>query len=78
MTDFKAFYKGKKLREKLNSKYEPKLIEVGAIKKAPGIYELNEWLCYPTKGFAMNKYNPRKRMRINRVLSKTQEPQNEY
>jgi len=28
---------------------------LGAIKVANGIYKLNEWFLYPTKGFAMHR-----------------------
>lgn len=70
MFNLSTYYKDKRLREKRNAKYEPKLIEAGAIKKSEGIYELNEWFCYPTKGFVMNKHNTKQRMRINRFLKK--------
>ncbi|NCC99885.1 MAG: hypothetical protein EOL95_09345 [Bacteroidia bacterium] len=55
---------------KRSAKYEPLLIESGAVKKSDGIYELNGWLCYPTKGFAMNKANHHKRTSITKVLIK--------
>lgn len=58
------------LKEKNNTKYEPQLIELGAIYKAPGIYELDGFFLYPTKAFAMCKTNPRKRMRLSRFIKK--------
>lgn len=47
----------KKRCEKRNSEFEPLLIKAGAIKKSEAIYMLGDWLCYPTKGFAMDKRN---------------------
>lgn len=60
----------KQKREKRNEKYEPQLIELGAIEKSSGVYELNGWFCYPTKGFAMNKYNTKQRMSLNEFIKK--------
>ena len=57
-------------REKNNAKYEPQLIELGAIKKSDGVYELDGWFLYPTKGFAMNKENVYKRIRLSRFIKK--------
>lgn len=71
---FKAFNEHKKqLREKRNLKYEPKVVEIGAIKKAEGIYQYEDWFLYPTKGFVMNRFDTRKRMRINRFIKKLNE-----
>lgn len=55
-------------REKRNEKFEPQLIELGAIKKSSGVYELDGWFCYPTKGFAMNKYNTKQRMSLDKFI----------
>lgn len=62
----------KQKREKRNEKYEPQLIELGAIEKSNGVYEFNGWFCYPTKGFAMNKYNSRQRMRLDKYIKELQ------
>lgn len=59
----------KKRCEKRNSNYEPKLIELGAIKKSDAVYEYNGWFCYPTKGFAMNKKNTNIRMNLNKFIN---------
>ena len=67
---FNALKKGfKKIRKKRNIRLEPLLIEAGAIKKGDGIYMLNDWFCYPTKGFAMNKFNNNKRTSITKLLN---------
>lgn len=63
----------KQKREKRNEKYEPQLIEIGAIEKSSGVYELNGWFCYPTKGFAMNKYNSKQRMNLDKFINKYKE-----
>lgn len=57
-------------REKRNEKYEPQLIELGAIEKSSGVYEFNGWFCYPTKGFVMNKYNAKQRMNLDKFIKK--------
>lgn len=59
----------KKRCEKRNSEFEPLLIKAGAIKKSEAIYMLGDWLCYPTKGFAMDKRNPNKRTSLKKLLS---------
>ena len=63
----------KKRCEKRNNKYEPRLIEAGAIKKSDAVYELNGWLCYPTKGFAMLKKDNAFRTSINALLEMIKE-----
>lgn len=64
--------KEKQRRAKRNEKWEPLLIEAGATKKAAGIYELLNWFCYPTKGFAMNKYDKEK-IRLSRFFKRFRE-----
>lgn len=59
----------KKRCEKRNSEFEPLLIKAGAIKKSEAIYMLGDWLCYPTKGFAMDKRNTNKRTSLKKLLS---------
>ncbi len=44
----------KERKEKRNSKYEPMLLELGAVKKSEGVYKLGDYFCYPTQGFAMH------------------------
>lgn len=63
----------KQKREKRNEKYEPQLIELGVIEKSSGVYEFNGWFCYPTKGFAMNKYNSKQRMNLDKFINKYKE-----
>lgn len=48
-------------REKRRAKYEPLLEDLGAVCKSNGVYMLGDWFLYPTKGFAMNRYNYEKR-----------------
>lgn len=59
----------KKIRAKRNNRFEPLLIQAGATFKASGIYELDGWFCYPTKGFAMNKFNTSERRSLKEFLS---------
>lgn len=59
----------KKRCERRNSEFEPLLIKAGAIKKSEAIYMLGDWLCYPTKGFAMDKRNTNKRTSLKKLLS---------
>lgn len=58
----------KEKRQEKNNKYEPQLISMGAIKKSCAVYEFGEWLCYPTKGFAMNKKNAKERMGLDKFM----------
>lgn len=44
-----------------NDKFEPILIELGAIKKSEAVYIIGDYLCYPTKGFAMHKKTYKKK-----------------
>ena len=75
MSDLAEFYKDQKAAykercQKRNEKYEFQLIELGAIFKSDGVYELNDWFLYPTKGFAMNKKNSKKRMSLDKFIQK--------
>ena len=58
------------LRQKYNEIFEPQLIAIGAIKKSTAIYAYENWLCYPTKGFAMNKKNQKVRMELQEFIDK--------
>lgn len=59
-----------KLKLKNNEKWKPLLIAAGAQYKAPGIYEFLGWFCYPSKGFAMNKSDFKKRIRLSRFFKR--------
>lgn len=54
---------------KRNEKFEPTLIDIGAIKKSNGVYECGEYFCYPTKGFAMHKKSYKK-MNLEKFLER--------
>lgn len=58
--------------EKRNNRFEPKLIALGAIKKSDAVYELDGWLCYPTKGFAMEKKNNSNRRNLSKFIEARQ------
>lgn len=66
--DMKEIYRQRKADR--NTKFEPQLIELGAILKSEAVYELNDWLCYPTKGFAMNKRDTKQRMQLQKFIDK--------
>ncbi|MDD6152766.1 MAG: hypothetical protein PUC11_02330 [Elusimicrobia bacterium] len=59
----------KQRRAKRAEYWEPRLQSVGAEYKAPGIWEYNGWICYPSKGFAMLKKNNRIRTSLRKLLS---------
>ena len=63
----------KKRKADTNEKYQPQLIKLGAIEKSSGVYEFNGWFCYPTKGFAMNKYNSKQRTNLDKFINKYKE-----
>ena len=54
--------------EKRNNRFEPKLLAIGAVKKSDAVYELDGWLCYPTKGFAMDKRNSNNRKNLGKFI----------
>ena len=58
----------KERKERRNKYYEPILIKLGAICKSDAVYEYKDWLCYPTKGFAMLKKNNRIRCSLRKLL----------
>lgn len=66
----------KEVRQKKRDNFEPKLKEIGAIEKSDGVWELNGFFLYPTKGFAMNKKNPDDRRNLNKFIKETQCSQN--
>lgn len=58
-----------KNKKQMNSiLYTDKIIEMGAVKKSDGVYEYNDWLIYPSKNFAMDKYNNRHRVNIDTFI----------
>ena len=79
MSDLAEFWKDSKEAfkdrcQKRNNKFEPELIEIGAVKKSSGVYEKDDWFCYPTKGFAMNKRNSRQRMSLTKFINQYKSP----
>ena len=75
MGDLAEFYREEKERYKercinRNEKYEPQLIAIGAVCKSDGVYELDGYFLYPTKGFAMSKKNPRKRVNLDKFIKR--------
>ena len=56
--------------EKRNNRFEPLLIALGAVKKSDAVYDLDGYLCYPTKGFAMNKRNSNDRCNLAKFIEK--------
>lgn len=58
----------KEHRQKKNEKYEPQLLEIGAIEKSYNVYEYDGWFCYPTKRFAMNKKNSQERINLQKFI----------
>ena len=57
----------KRKRKENEEKYEPILEKSGAIKKALGVWELNDYFVYPTKCFAMHRKTYQK-MNIDKFL----------
>lgn len=60
----------KEQKQLRNEKYLPIILELGAIQKSDGVYELKDkkgqdWFVYPTKGFCMHKKNSKKRISVN-------------
>jgi lysyl-tRNA synthetase class I len=48
-------------------RYKKLLKKMGAKWKSNSIYEIDGWLCYPTKGFAMEKRNTRNRVQLDNL-----------
>ncbi|WP_428042761.1 hypothetical protein [Candidatus Avelusimicrobium fimicolum] len=73
MGDMKEFFDAhremtRKRREARSAKYEPMLEQAGAVWKSDGIWEYNGWFCYPSKGYAMLRKNPRVRKPLRLIL----------
>lgn len=47
----------KKQRQQRKENFEPLLKEIGAEHKSDGVWMLDGWLLYPTKGYAMYSKN---------------------
>lgn len=80
MSDMSEFWKAgkedfKKRCAKRNEKYEPQLVQINATEKAQAVWEIDGWFCYPSKGFAMNKFNPDERMNLQEFINKKFEEQ---
>lgn len=45
----------KQRRVERSDKFIPLLRKVGATEKSDGVWMISDYLCYPTKGFAMHK-----------------------
>ena len=58
----------RRAERKLN--YTGKLVAIGAEPKAEGVWQYKDWFLYPTKGFVMNRFNPKKRMNLDKFLEK--------
>lgn len=65
-----------KKRADRNEKFEPQLIELGAVLKSTAVYKLDNWLCYPTKGFAMNKRNYKECKQLQKFINEIKEKHN--
>lgn len=59
----------KEKKQKNRTKYEPQLIEIGAICKSECVYELDDCFLYPSKAFAMNK-KIMKKIRLSRFFKR--------
>ena len=69
--DMKKHNKQKRIEN--NNKWYPILINLGAIQKSDGVLQLNDWFLYPTKGFAMNRKNSKKRMSLHKFIKRIQQ-----
>ncbi len=81
MGDMKEFFDAhrkmtRQRREARAAKYEPLLERAGATYKAPGIWEYGEWFCYPSKGYAMLRKNPRIRKPLRFILKGVKDDEN--
>lgn len=67
----------KERRQKKNEHFEPLLKEIGAIEKSQGVWMLDDWLLYPTKGFAMHKRDYNKTRSLKEFINTTKGKENE-
>ena len=58
----------KQVREDNTNKYEPILKNIGATEKSMGVWQYKDWFIYPSKGFAMNKFNSKRRKNLQKFL----------
>lgn len=59
----------KEKRAERKLKYSGRLVAIGAEPKADGVWQHKDWFLYPTKGFAMNRFNPKNRKNLDKFLS---------
>lgn len=64
--DMREYKKERRAERKL--KYTGQLISIGAEPKADGVWQYKDWFLYPTKGFAMNRFNPKKRKNLDKFI----------
>lgn len=58
----------KNKRKKMKEEFEPKLKQIGAIFVQNGIWKLENWFLYPSKGFAMNKFDTTERISLYKFI----------
>ena len=58
----------KNRRAKRAEEFEPLLIKAGAIQKSGSVYMLDDYLCYPTKGYCAYKKDYRKTKSLREFL----------
>ena len=63
----------KEVRANRKLKYCGRLVAIGAEPKANGVWQYKEWLLYPTKGFAMSRYNTKQRISLDKLLKESEE-----
>lgn len=61
----------RKKRQKRRERFEPLIEALGAIPKSDGVYMLGDWFLYPTKGFAMNRFNYSKKS-LEKIIGEMQ------
>jgi hypothetical protein len=58
----------KQIKAQRKLKYVGRLVAIGAEPKADSVWQHGDWFLYPSKGFAMNRFNTKKRMNLNKYL----------
>lgn len=66
----------KKQREERKLKFVGKLVAIGAEPKSSGVWQYHDWFLYPTKGFAMNRFNYSKKS-LEKIIGEIQDAKNE-
>lgn len=62
----KEFINNRKVKRA--DEFEPLLIAAGALQKSDSVYMLDDYLCYPTKGYCANKRNYRDTKSLRQFL----------